>query len=327
MDVKKIIKIPAFVLILFPIFLIGAANITNAKQFPGKDSSVSSKSNQKVIAKLIKKAYKIRKEVVGNLPVNRKMCLFMSSWEKLTYDITYSNFVDAGTAVLSSRPGYFKDNKVVILEANAKSAWWLNFLYHVNDDTKSYFSITNLYPYYLEMVRHEGKHNDFMEERLNFTLNELNQKNREIVLKSLKDKKFTKEFNKFKKYSGIALMKDRIESPLKSYVSYKFTQDSLSALYYLRMLNLKKGGEYYIPVFEHTKRYIVLVKALGYYNMTTPAGKFRCIKLKAYLNFNGVFSHKGSLDIYVTQRGGHIPVYLETKIPIGFISAILVKKE
>ena len=133
-----------------------------------------------------------------------------------------------------------------------------------------------------------------------------------------------------KKYNDIysvALMKHKAGSPWKRYLSFRNTQDGLSDLYYIRMLNLKKGGKYYVPVFNDKKRYLALVRGMGYYIVKTPAGNFNCIKLKIYSKFNGVFSHKGNIEVYVTRGDGHIPVYMETSGAIGYVSAILVKKE
>ncbi|MCL4322237.1 MAG: DUF3108 domain-containing protein [Deltaproteobacteria bacterium] len=311
--------------------LIPCGNLpSSAARLPGWGHNKHNKKD-KALAILIKKAYGQREKLRKNLAANVNGYEF-PPLGTLTYEITYMDWIKAGTAVLSAKPGYFHDKRVIILKAKANSASWMNFLYFVNDYTTSYFSKAHLYPYFLSMVRHEGWRNDYMEEWLNIGgHNSLNDSlipadNVQTVFAALNNKKFTAALYKFKTYSSVALMKDKINSPFKAFVSYKDSQDSLSSLYYLRMFDLKEGRDYYIPVFNHRKRYIVLIKAMGYYIVNTPAGKFNCIKLKVYLNFNGVFVHKGALDIYVTRGDGHIPVYLVARVSIGFASAILIKK-
>lgn len=269
-------------------------------------------------SKLLKKIY-ARRETI--LPRKFK---FLRD-EKLTFKITYLNLIDAGEATLQTYPGKFESKKVGIMKATASSAGWLHFLYYVHDETFSYFSLNKYYPFFLIMKRNEGHHHDFTEESLNGEYDKLIKSIKyKTAWKALQSKKYTEKLKI--KYNAPALYKNRTGAPWKPYIAFKNTQDVLSALYYLRMLNLKSNKDYYIPVYENTKRYIVLIKTGGYYNIDTPAGKFNTIEVKAYLNFNGVFVHKGSLKIYLTTGVNHIPVYLVTKIPIGYMTAILIKK-
>ncbi len=295
---------------------------------PATSRASQGNSNGGELKILIRKAYAQRQELL-EASVSKTVNLNIPETEALYYNITYSNLFNAGTAVLSAVPGFLGKKRVVILKAEAKSASWLDFLYYVNDNTTSFFSMKRLYPYFQIMTRHEGIHNDFMEEKLNLNINNSKLSNGnygKTVSSKIKNKDFLKSFNEYMEYSSVALMKDRVNIPFRAYVSFIYSQDSLSAMYYLRMFPLENGKDYYVPVFNHTKRYIVLIKARGYYNVSTPAGKFYCIRLKAYLNFNGVFSHKGKLSIYVSEGPRHTPVYLKTRVPIGFVSAILVKR-
>lgn len=269
-------------------------------------------------AKLLKLIYKNRKKILSR----RFKFLY---GEKLTFKITYLNLIDAGKAILQTYPGSYGSKKVCVIKATASSAKWLRLFYYVHDKTYSYFSLNKYYPYFMIMERHEGPHRDFTEERLNAIYRKLIISPKyKTAQKTLESKKYIKELKI--KYNEPALYKDRINAEWKPYIAFKYTQDALSALYYLRMLNLKNDKSYYIPVYENRKRYLALVKTDGYYDIDTPAGKFNTIKAKAYLNFNGVFIHKGSLKIYLSTGINHTPVYLVAKIPIGYMTAILIKK-
>ena len=273
---------------------------------------------------LLKKADKERKDISS--AKDRSYSFYKG--EILTYKVTYINMIDAGKAILSASSGYYKGKKVIVLGAQAYSAKWFSFLYRVHNATTSFFSPKRCYPYFLIMKKHEGSHNDFMEERLNGSYEHLIKTDEyKTAWKRLKNGKFLKMLGSNGKYNKPALYKDKINAPWKAFLSFNDTQDALSALYYLRLINLKEGKNYYIPVYENRKRYIVLIKAEGYYNIDTPAGKFNTIKVKAFLNFNGIFSHKGSLEIYFSTGANHTPVYLVTNVRIGFMTAILTKKK
>lgn len=288
---KKIILEATFALAL----LISTASFILPSPGNSAATSVSEKNTLKVI---MKKVTSQRRVAIINSRKNKTSLKFLSS-EKLTYKITYLDWITAGTAVLSAKPGYYNKNKVIIYRAKAKSSGWLDFLYYVNDDTRSFFSLKHLYPLFLSTYRNEGGKKAFIMEKLNI--------------------------KRLGSVYSLAMTKNGTDSAWHKSMSFIDTQDSLSDLYYIRMLNLKKGGRYYVPVFNNNKRYLALVKGMGYYMFKTPAGKFNCIKLKIYSNFNGVFSHKGIIVVYVTQRHGHIPVYMKTNISLGFVSAVLVK--
>ncbi len=286
-------------------------------------SKESYKINHKTMM-LLKKADKERRHIES---IKDKPYSFYKG-ETLVYKVTYMNIIDAGKAILSASPGYYKNKKIIVFIAQAYSAKWFSFIYNVHDITESFFSPKRYYPYFLIMKRHEGLHNDFMEERLNGSYEHLIKTDQyKSAWKRLKTGKFLKMLSSNEKYNKPALYKDKINAPWKAFLSFNDTQDALSALYYLRLINFKKGKNYYIPVYENRKRYIVLVKAEGYYDIDTPAGKFNTIKVKAFLNFNGVFSHKGSLKIYFSTGPNHTPVYLITNVRIGFMTAILTKKK
>lgn len=271
-------------------------------------------------AKILRNAYLQRKNVLS------RRFKFLKG-EKLTFKISYLNLINAGTAVLETYPGAYGSRKVAVIKATASSAKWLKFFYYVRDKTFSYFSLNRYEPYFMIMERHEGSHRDYTEERLNAGYDELIKSDKFITArKVLESRKYTGELKAKYGYNSPALYKNRANAGWRPYIAFKYTQDALSALYYMRMLNLKNKRSYYIPVYENRKRYLALIKTDGYYNINTPAGKFLTLKVKAYLNFNGVFVHKGSLNIYISTGKNHTPVYLTAKIPIGFMTAILVKK-
>ncbi|HER44336.1 MAG TPA: DUF3108 domain-containing protein [Candidatus Eisenbacteria bacterium] len=101
------------------------------------------------------------------------------------------------------------------------------------------------------------------------------------------------------------------------------TQDFLSALYYVRTLDIEVGQA--IAMANHTggKNYPIYVKILGRERVTVPAGTFDCIVVEPVLQTTGIFEHKGKLTIWLTDDTLKMPVLMRSKVVIGAFEAVL----
>ncbi|MFH0807857.1 MAG: HAD-IIIA family hydrolase [Elusimicrobiota bacterium] len=106
-----------------------------------------------------------------------------------------------------------------------------------------------------------------------------------------------------------------------------FTQDVLSALYYVRTLNLEAGKTYFIDGQSGDKTYSLKVMVYKKEKVSVPAGSFECYKIEPFVIGNGLFEAKGRLWIWVTADSKKLPVLLSSKIFIGSITAVLTKVE
>ncbi len=243
---KTIMPVKLTAYIYFLLFLLIFLTAVYARPAFSKESY---KINNKTMV-LLKKAKKTRKQV---LLYAKKYNFAFDKGEILTYKVSYINMINAGKAILSSFPGLYDGKKVIILSAQAYSAKWLKYFYYVHDETESFFSPLKCYPYFLIMKRHEGSHRDFMEEKLNASYESLLKNNRyKDARKKLLNKKFIKGLSSNKE-NAQALYKNKTNAPWKPYMSFKNTQDALSALYFLRLINFRKNTKYYIPVYENRK--------------------------------------------------------------------------
>ncbi|OGS20882.1 MAG: hypothetical protein A2252_00605 [Elusimicrobia bacterium RIFOXYA2_FULL_39_19] len=106
----------------------------------------------------------------------------------------------------------------------------------------------------------------------------------------------------------------------------EFTQDVLSALYFLRTLELEPGKEYYINAQSGDKSYPLKIVVYKKEKVHVPAGNFECFKLEPFLvGDSGLFRAKGRLWIWMTTDKRRIPVLMRSKIFVGSISAELKK--
>jgi hypothetical protein len=101
--------------------------------------------------------------------------------------------------------------------------------------------------------------------------------------------------------------------------------DILSCLYYLRSLpGLDPGETYVIDVHEGKKNWRLLVYALEREPVTTPAGTFDTVAVRAEVRFNGVFFDRGDVRIWLTDDVRHVPVKVQIKIRVGSVLAELM---
>ncbi len=99
--------------------------------------------------------------------------------------------------------------------------------------------------------------------------------------------------------------------------------DALSALYYVRSVDLVVGESVLIDSHADKKNYPLEVKVLRKETVTVEAGTFDCIVTEPILRATGIFKHKGTLTVWLTDDEHKMPVLMRTKVAIGSISAAL----
>ncbi len=104
-------------------------------------------------------------------------------------------------------------------------------------------------------------------------------------------------------------------------------QDILSSLYYVRMVDLEVGRSIFIENHADKKNYPLEIRVLGRERVDVPAGTFDCLIVEPIMRTAGLFRHKGSLKIWLTDDEYRVPVLMRSKVMIGSVSAVLTKLE
>jgi len=217
--------------------------------------------------------------------------------EILTYGISWSNIVTAGTAIMEIKEGTPADGKQVLrFIVTTHSEGLVDKFYPVKDRLESVFDAGTM-------------------QSLAFSLNESHGKKkrrRELV------------FDQVNKTVISRLNDDHPET----LTTQERTQDALSSLFYLRTRgDLIVGKAINIPVFDSGKNWSVEVQILGKETVTTPAGKFATIKVRTFPKYEGVFMNKGEIFIWLTDDSRRVPVLMKSTIAIGSIVSTLKKME
>ena len=217
--------------------------------------------------------------------------------EILTYDITWSNIVTAGTATTEIKEGTLPDGKKVLMFiVTTHSAGLVDAFYRVDDRLQSIFDPGIM-------------------QSLTFSLNENHGKrkrHRELVFDHVKN----------------TVISTLNEDPPETFAIPDQTQDALSSLYYLRTRDdFIVGKPIIIQVHDSSKNWSVEVHTLGRERVTTPAGTFATIKVRTFPKYEGVFMNKGEIFIWLTDDSRKIPVLMKSTIAIGSIVSTLTKRE
>lgn len=206
--------------------------------------------------------------------------------EKLVYAIQYG-LIYAGDATLEIRNIAILDSvKTYHVVSLARTNRAFDLVYKVRDHHESFIDYDNLYSVRFEKHLREGKFR--RDETVTF-----DQKNHLAIHKDQE--------------VGIPPM----------------TQDFLSALYYVRTVDLEIGEAVYLANHTGGKNYPIYVKVIGRESVEVPAGKFDCIVIEPVLKTSSIFKHEGKLTIWLTDDNLKMPVLLRSKVVVGSFEARL----
>lgn len=96
-----------------------------------------------------------------------------------------------------------------------------------------------------------------------------------------------------------------------------FVQDALSALYYIRAIDLQVGQEHVFSANSDGKNWPMKVIVKGAENVDLKMGTFHCLLLEPVLAGEGIFKSKGKLEVWVTNDKRKIPVRMRSEVAVG----------
>jgi len=207
--------------------------------------------------------------------------------ETLTYDVSWSKMLLAGTVVMEIRDETLPDGRPGLkFLVTGRSAGLVEKLYPVHDTAWSIFD-----PQIMESLSYD------------LNQNYGNKKKRLDVVFDHSRKKATYTLND--------------DAPMKLDLPEQ-VQDGLSFLYYLRTLDeFTIGKVIAINVLGSDKIWAVEVHTLGRETVRTPAGEFSTIKVMTHPLYKGVFMNRGEVFIWLTDDSRRVPVLMKSTITVG----------
>jgi hypothetical protein len=223
--------------------------------------------------------------------------------EKQVYEITYFG-MPAGDFTFDVLPHKsINGRRVYHVRGNALSSKVFSLFYRLNDTIETFVDYEGLFSH-----------------RFHLQLDETKQTRDSLELFD-SEKKETFYWNRWNhKTKGYSEKKEY--APMKP-----FSQDSFSALLYLRTLPLKPGSVYTFPVVSEGKSWEAVVHVVRRETMETPIGKLETVVLKPETKYQGVLQKRGDSFIWLTDDDRRILVRLEAKVKIGTVIAAIKKAE
>jgi hypothetical protein len=218
--------------------------------------------------------------------------------EILRFSINWG-FINVGSAVMKIKGIKIKKNRPCFeIEATARSNKAISTLYPVRDRFLSYLDTTALIPHEYFKYQNEGSYH--FDQHTVF-----DQKNKTV-----------KTWGKRTKKKKVTIKDSSFQVPPLIY-------DVISAFYFTRIKDLKKGTSFILNNIDNNKLAKIQVKVLKRDKIKVGAGKFNCVVVEPQMSGIGLFKKKGKLRVWLTDDVYKMPVMFKSKITIGSIKGKL----
>jgi hypothetical protein len=220
--------------------------------------------------------------------------------EQSIMSISYLGVI-AGYITISSK-GIVKlsDKTTYHYYARFKSKDAYRYFYWLDDTIETYIEKSTFLPTKYSLIQREKKQNvDDLE---------------------LFDFKKLKTFHWYKRVKEGNNKNEKVENYIP-----RFSQDSFSALQFVRGLPMKKGDRYDFPVVTRGKPWLLKVEVIGEETVSVNGKDIRAFKLKAETHFPGVLQKSGDINFWYSSDESRKLVKFQAKIKIGSIYGELVE--
>lgn len=213
--------------------------------------------------------------------------------EKVIHEVSYFS-AKAGNLTMQVKPfAQVNDRKSYNFSVALESSRVFSSFYSVEDRVNTFLDYETLVPHVLKLnIKETGK---LAQSQSYF--------NNETLKASFWEKKYTeKHGEEEKKYTWDIL---------------PFSQNAFSGLFYMRIFNWKEGKQVSFRVAEDKKNIVFTGTAVAKEKLTTEAGEFNAIKIKASIVTRGALSQTGDIFIWLSDDDRKYILRIEAKIKIG----------
>ncbi|MFQ3573925.1 MAG: DUF3108 domain-containing protein [Thermodesulfovibrionales bacterium] len=223
--------------------------------------------------------------------IDRGIALLRYNREELHYNIYWVG-IHVGSARLSAKR-HLTD---VVIQSEVHSNKFISNFYRVEDYAKS--TITNGKPHRFRIKQIEGKYRSDKETFFDYS----------------------EGLIRFIDY----LKNIQTEHTIKEGIYW----DVISGFYYLRSMPVFDTNRIFVDVFDSNKFIKVQVVILGRERIETASGEdLEAIKTKIIIHSEGLFKKVGDIFVWLSDNADRIPLKVETKVPVGKVTAELSKIE
>jgi hypothetical protein len=208
--------------------------------------------------------------------------------ETLTYDVSWSTYVTAGTVVatvLEKKPSF--NSTAYYIVAEARPTPMLSKLYSLYYKLDTLLDVYTLLPQRGSIYSEEGSRHRYRLTRF--------------------DRAAQRAF--FEYQTGSTIKSDFAVSP--------YIQDALSAIYVLRAIPLKGGDRMTMPVSDNGKTYTIQIEVGATEKVKTPLGEISCWRLKPTIaNAQGQIQGR-NMAIWISDDARRLPLKYQAEVGVG----------
>jgi len=206
--------------------------------------------------------------------------------EKMDFVVQYG-VLEIGEAALEvRREKEMRGRRILEITNQARSAGWVDRIFKIRDRVQSFLDPENFHSLGFAKQLHEGRYK------------------REMHADYLQEE-------------GIARYKEGEVELVPG------SQDILTAIYFLRTVDLEPGTRLGIPLHDDKKNYQVEVEVLRRESVDTDLGPIDCLLLEPTLQSGGIFNKAGRLWVWISEDERRLIVQLKSKAPVGAFSSVL----
>lgn len=232
-------------------------------------------------------------------PNRRPPTEHMPIGEKSVYDISFFG-VSAGTFTLETMPlKEVAGRKVYHVVGVAQSSAVFSLFYRLRDTVQSYIDYEGLFSHRFQLEQDESS-----QTRKAFEIND-------------HEKGETLFWNRWKH-----VQKDYVETKEIKPIQ-RFAQDTVSALFYARLTDLKEGANVKIPVISEAKVWEAELKVVRKETLNTALGRLPTLVVMPETRHEGVLKKTGDSYLWLTDDPRKLLVRMEAKIKIGSVIAAI----
>ncbi|ATH06922.1 hypothetical protein BIY24_02915 [Halobacteriovorax marinus] len=190
--------------------------------------------------------------------------------------------------------------KAFHFKGSLKSASFYNYIYEVEDWIESYVDARTFLPVKYTLVQRES--------------------GQDVDDLQLFDQETLKTYFWYKR-----LKKGKTKKIEKNEYTPKYFQDSFSALYFVRGLDLKVGNKYEFPIITRTKIWLMKMEVEKIDEVKIMGKWTKAYKIKAETRFPGVLSKKGDINFWFSTDKYRKILKFQANVKIGAIEGELVE--
>lgn len=221
--------------------------------------------------------------------------------EKVIHEVSYFA-AKAGILTMQVKPfAQVNNRKSYNFMVDLKSSSMFSSFYSVEDNVNTFLDYETLMPHVLKInIKETGK---LAQSQSYF--------NNETLMANFWEKKYTEKAGE--------------EERKFSWDILPYSQNAFSGLFYMRVFNWKEDKVISFRVAEDKKNIIFTGTAIAKEKLSTDAGDFNAIKIKASIVTRGALSQTGDIFLWVSDDEHKYILRIEAKIKIGTLVSEVIE--